>query len=316
MIVFIDDSYTAFVLLELLGAIGSSMWQTTSQVMIADMSSTENRGRAVALRGMSLRLGQILGPLLGGGVAAIWGLRAVFLINAASKVVVAFITWRMIKETRPETEAKRTPGGTAEQGASILSIVAMRAFLVLAVTTFSVSMMEQGVFLSLFPVAAQEQAGLDAEQIGVLISIAGAITFLGALPNGIFIDRFGRKRSLVPGLMLSGAAVALIAIGNDFNGLLQAAAVFGVARAMTQGTVQTFAMDLAPEGQRGTFLGVWSPFQGIGTFGGLGAGLIVELWGFVAAFMAVAVLFGITAIVLAVFGPETSSRGRSSPPSR
>ena len=44
------DNYAAFFVLELIGNTGVSMWQTTSQVVIADMSTPENRGRAVAMR--------------------------------------------------------------------------------------------------------------------------------------------------------------------------------------------------------------------------------------------------------------------------
>jgi DHA1 family multidrug resistance protein-like MFS transporter len=91
-LVFFTDSFPAFFALEFIGAIGVSMWQTTSQVIVADMSTPENRGRAVATRNTSLRLGQIVGPLLGGVVAGLWNLQAVFFINAASKFVVMLVT--------------------------------------------------------------------------------------------------------------------------------------------------------------------------------------------------------------------------------
>ena len=314
MIIFIDDSFIAFIFLELLGFTGSTLWQTTTQVMVADMSSPENRGRAVASRVTALRLGQILGPVLGGGAAAVWGLRAVFFINAGAKFMVTLITLRLIRETRPEPKAKPSTGRTPRPSVSILSLVATRDFLVLGITTFSVSLMALGIFHSLFLIAAQEVAGLDEGQIGALLAITGTVTLLGALPNGVIIDRFGRKPMLVPGLVLTGVASVLIAIGDDFNGLLLAVSVFGFAQAMTQGTTQTFAMDLAPEDQRGTFLGVWSAVQSLGASAGpLGAGIIVELWGFATAFMAIAVLFGITAFVMAVYGPETYHRGQQSP---
>ena len=311
MTIFIDDSFAAFVLLELGGATGSSFWQTPTQVMVVDMSSPENRGRAVALRVTALRLGQIIGPVLGGAVAGVWGVRAVFIVNFVSKVVVTLITLRLIKETKPEPRSKPTSDRAAGPSGSIRSLIGTRDFLVLAFAGFSVSLMAIGVFHSLFPVAALEVAGLDAGQIGFLLGIAGAITLLGSLPNGFVIDRFGRKRSLVPGLVLTGAAAALMAIGDDFNGLILAAAMVGISQAMTQGTTLTLAMDLAPEDRRGTFLGIWSVVEGTGGSAGLlVAATIVELWGFAPAFMALAVLFGITAMIMALFGPETGVRHR------
>lgn len=105
------DSYAAFFVVELIGNTGVSMWQTTSQVVIADMSTPENRGRAVAMRNSSLRLGQIGGPVLGGVIAAIWGLPQVFVVNGISKFLVMFITLYLIGETRPT----RAPRPAAER---------------------------------------------------------------------------------------------------------------------------------------------------------------------------------------------------------
>ena len=82
--------------------------------------------------------------------------------------------------------------------------------------------------------------------VGTLISIASVVTLLFALPNGIIVDHFGRKRSLVPGLfMLSGAAL-LLAISRDYSGALAVAVLYGLAQSMTTGSSQTYAMDLAP----------------------------------------------------------------------
>ena len=205
------DNYIQFFVLELIGAIGVSMWQTTSQVMIADMSTPENRGKAVAARNTSMRLGQIMGPILGGGIAAIWGLQAVFVINGVSKYVVMVTTFRLIPETRPgETSEGRRQQRTSPRG-MILKMMALRGFTALAITTVAVSLMNQGVFMTLFPIAAQSEAGLHEGQIGSLLSIAGVVTLVASFPNGVFVDRYGRKRSLVAGLLIAAVAAVLLA---------------------------------------------------------------------------------------------------------
>ena len=324
-LVFFTDSFPAFFALEFIGAIGVSMWQTTSQVIVADMSTPENRGRAVATRNTTLRFGQIVGPLLGGVVAGLWSLQAVFFINAASKFVVMIVTWRMVKETRPGSETatadqpkKGTPetSGVPASGAiqpepsvSMWSIMASKPFVALAMTTIAVAMMNQGVFMTLFPIASKEVAGLDEAQIGTLVAIASAITLLISFPNGVLVDRFGRKRSLVPGLLLAGVAAALLALVVDFRTALQAAAVFGIAQSMTQGANQTYAVDLAPADRRGAFLGMWTSFQSFGAFvGPLAVGVAVEVWGFATAFTIVAVFMALAGLAMGILGPETKAR--------
>ena len=308
MVLFVDN-YAQFFALELIGAIGVSMWQTTSQVMVADMSTPENRGKAVAARNTSLRLGQIMGPILGGVIAAVWGLQAVFAINGVSKYIVMVVTFRLIPETRPdETVARRREERTSPRG-MILKMMALRGFTALAITTVAVSLMNQGVFMTLFPIAAQSEAGLNEGQIGSLLSIAGVVTLVASFPNGVFVDRYGRKRSLVAGLLIAAGAGVLLAFVVDFQTALLAATVFGLAQAINMGANQAFAMDLAPENERGAFLGVWTLFQSFGAFSGpLLTGVIVEVWGFDAAFYFVAVLLAGAAVAMAIVGPETKRR--------
>jgi MFS family permease len=303
------DNYAQFFVLEMVGAVGVSMWQTTSQVMVADMSTPENRGKAVAARNTSLRLGQIFGPILGGGIAAIWGLQAVFVINGITKYIVMVVTFRLVAETRPsETSDKRRQIRTSPRG-MILKILALRGFTALAITTVAVSLMNQGVFMTLFPIAAQSEAGLNDAQVGSLLSIAGVVTLLASFPNGMFVDRYGRKRSLVAGLLIAAIAGVLLVFVADFQTALIAALVFGLAQAINMGANQAFAMDLAPENERGAFLGVWTLFQSLGAFiGPLMAGAIVEVWGFDAAFYFVAALLVAAALAMAIIGPETRKR--------
>jgi DHA1 family multidrug resistance protein-like MFS transporter len=307
-------NYIQFFALEMIGAIGLTMFNTTSMVIIADMSDSSNRGKAVALRSSALKLGQVAGPLLAGIVAYFFGLRYVFLINAVAKLIVTFIVLRHIAETKPEPEIpERTSEcrtASLKDSRVILPILLTPGFAALTISTFGIHLMTQGVFQALFPIQSKVQAGLSDGDVGTLISIASVVTLIFALPNGIILDRFGRKRSLVSGLfMLSGAAL-LLAISRDYNGALAVAVLYGLAQSMTTGSSQTYAMDLAPPpDHRGAFLGVWSISQNLGAFGGtLAAGAIVDAWGVGVAFFATAGWLCISAIFMAVFGPETRVR--------
>jgi len=185
------------------------------------------------------------------------------------------------------------------------------AFASLALCTFGIHVMTQGVFQSLFPIQSKVQAGLTDGQVGLLISIASIVTLIAAMPSGMIVDRFGRKPALVPGMLLLAGTALLLAVSRDQQGALMVALVYGVGQSMTIGASQTVAVDLAPEQQRGAFLGVWTIAQNLGSFAGpLAAGAIVDAWGFAPAFIATAVWLGVSAVIMALFGPETRSRPR------
>jgi len=180
---------------------------------------------------------------------------------------------------------------------------------VLAFAAFSNAIMSHGVYQAILPVYAQETVGLTAAGIGGLMGIAGTVALVVSFPNGIIIDRYGRKKMMVPGLALVAVAAYLLGISTDYGGLLLMILVYGMAEGMTMGTTQVFAMDLAPPERRGAFLGVWSLVASTGNLvGPLAIGFAVAWLGFGPAFLGLAIWIGIAALLVAVFATDTRGR--------
>jgi MFS family permease len=106
----------------------------------------------------------------------------------------------------------------------------------------------------------QEHKGFATGEVGHLIAIAGVATLLVSMPNGYVVDAFGRKITLIPGLFVLGlSAPLLVWIGmGDLGMAVVVMILYGIGEGVCFGASQTYAMDLAPEQQRGSFLGVWS----------------------------------------------------------
>lgn len=307
---FFADTYIEFFVLEFIGGIGIAMWNTSANILIADVTEQSVRGRVVAMRGMSMRAGQFTGPLLGALVAVFFDIRTIFLINGIAKFLTLVIAFRLIKESReePAADAPRRQGPRLSISAARPFLT--RTFILVILATFAVSMMGQGVFNGLLPIFAQELANLDEASIGTLIGIGGFISVVVAFPSGMVSDGLGRKFALVPGLALLAVSAYLLSLGDNFTMLLIMACVYGVAWGISQGTAQTYAMDIAPAQQRGTFLGVWSLFQAAGGFvAPLVVGGLAEWWSFGNAFIAVAVWLAVSALLILLFAPETRWRG-------
>ena len=307
---FFAGSYMEFFVLEFIGGVGIAMWNTSANILIADVTEPHIRGRVVAMRGMSMRAGQVTGPLLGALIAAFFDIRAIFLVNGVAKFLTLFMALYLIKESRTEDAA----GAPPRQGL-LLSLAAIRpflgrAFFLVILATFAVSMMGQGVFSGLLPIYAQELANLNEASIGTLIGLGGLISVFVAFPSGMVSDGYGRKFALVPGLVLLAVSAYLLSFGDNLTMLLIMVSVYGVAWGMSQGTAQTYAMDIAPAQQRGTFLGVWSLFQAAGGFvAPLAVGGLAQFWSFSGTFVVVAAWLAVSAVLVALFAPETRWRG-------
>lgn len=314
---FFSNTYLPFFLLEILGGTGIAVWLTSSNALLADETEIASRGRAVALRQTSSRIGLLAGPAVAGIVATVISLPSVFLFIAINKVAVIIVTVWWIRESHTK---RNTPAGS---GMTItkrkrkwipnldLNMFRNRAFLALAIGTFAVSMVVggTGVFRTFFPVQGTDVAGLDEIQVGNLIAISGILALFAAIPSGIAADRYGRKKTLIIGLIITALSVWLMSDLSSFTGALAAVLIFGLAEAIGTGTVQTYAMDLAPEDKRGAFLGVWAFSQSAGqTAGPLFIGLIADTVNFTSAFLTVVVLLLIGTAMVMVLGKETYKR--------
>ena len=308
---FVQD-YIYFFLLEIVGGIGIAVWMTSANALMADATTTESRGRAVAVREVSVRTGLLVGPLVSGLIAGTLGLRYVFLFIAATKVVVIVVTVLWMRELRQPRAPKPVQAGP-RRGRRLpdLTMFRNRDFVALGVATigFGLVVGGTGVFRTLFPVQTEIVAGLSKVQIGNLIAIAGFFALAGSLPAGFVADRWGRKWLLFTGLLLTGVATYLMSGTTGFMSALVAVIVFGVAEAIGTGTLQVYAMDLAPVDRRGAYLGVWSLYTNVGQITGpLLIGGLADLFSFRTAFVTVAVILSVSALLLAMLGKETAKR--------
>jgi MFS family permease len=311
---FFAPGYVEFVLLEFVGAMGVAMWSTGSAVLIADLSIGENRGRAVAARSTSARLGNLLGPLIGGAIATAFGLRAVFLFNGVSKLSVLIIVLLLIRETRPQLEG---PVRRPMFDSSLVTQFMTRSFVIIALASLTVSLMSQGVFSTLFPLFLKDSSGFTTAQIGTLQSLAGIAILVVAFPNGYLVDRFGRKATLIPGLIVLGMSALFLSHAVDFHTALLVVIVYGIGSAMCMGAAQVYVMDLAPRERRGAFLGMWALLDNSGgVVTPLLVGFTAGQLGFTAAFAAAAGLLGTMAILMWIYGPDTYHRRQTESASR
>ena len=321
---FFSGSYWQYALLEIPAGLFVAFWAVSSNVLIADVSTVGNRGRSVAVRNTAQRIGMLAGPVVGGAIAAYFGLRWVFIFIAATKLVVLVVTWLFIPETRPEREERPAAGAGPEEappppGARRREILAMfrnKSFagLVAAAVAFGMIGIGPGVFRTYFPIHAQDAAGLDPTLIGNLMGLSGFATLALAIPSGVLLDRSGRRPLVIFGLAATALSTYLLGGAAGLITAFAAAAVFGVAEGVNSNAIQTYAMDLAPRDRRGVFMGVHQFTMNIGqVIGPLGAGLLAAALGLEAALYVFAGIVAGCCLIFAATARETLVRRPPAP---
>ena len=144
----------------------------------------------------------------------------------------------------------------------------------------------------------------DPADIGYMITLASVVIFLVSYPIGILVDRCGRRKTLIPGLLILGLSGYLLAQSIDPRAVYFMVVVYGIGSGRTTGTSQVYAMDLALERRRGAFLGIWSVFNLSSIVAPLPLGVLAETVRLSTAFVVVSVILAISAIFTWIFGPR------------
>jgi MFS family permease len=102
---------------------------------------------------------------------------------------------------------------------------------------------------------------IDALAIGFLASAAGIVGLPIVFSTGFIMDRFGRTATVVPGFVLTGVSMAVMAIiafvNGPFSVYVPAFLALQFSQSLTSGNMQVIGSLIAPAHVRGRFFGVW-----------------------------------------------------------
>ncbi len=289
--------------------IGMALWNIARHAYITEMVATGVRGRTNAGLGGLGRIAGFVAPVAGGILAERMGLQAPFVVYAALSVAGLVSAWIWI----PMDEASTKP---SQDAALIRLWQVLRSQGRVLLAAGSGSLMAQTIRTArnvVIPLVAADHLGLDASDVGLIVSLSYAVDMLMFWPAGVIMDRFGRKWAYVPSFILQSAAMACVPLADGFGTLCAAAMGMGLANGLGSGTMLTLGADLAPKDAPGEFLGIW---RFIGDSGHAAAPLIVgraaDLLGLAGTPFLVAFIGLGGAAILGFWVPETLRQDPSS----
>jgi len=269
------DTIQGFYLLAALVGLLSDVAGPAHGAMVADMLPETKRAEGFGVLRVGANLAWIVGPTLGGLLAA-QSYFLIFLVDAVSSLITAAIVLRLIPETRPEMKevaARESMGQTFRGYGTALTDRPFVAFVV-------VSALMNLVYLQMYStlsVFLRDVHGVTPRVYGMLMSM-NALT--------VVLFQFWLTRRLRPyrPMALMAAGATLYMIGFGLYAFVTVLWLFALAMIIiTFGemvvipTGQALASRLAPEDKRGRYMAVFSLSWGISSmFGPWGAGVILD----------------------------------------
>jgi MFS family permease len=243
---------------------GWAFWQLARLAYVSETVPVENHGRALSMTGGMNRIGNFIGPVIGGFLAEFYGYEAAFWAQAVAGIAAATTMFFIVGES---TRAVHLEGQSI--GVRLLGTVVTHreTYLRAGPPVIALGLLRQArqVFL---PLWGKEELMLSESQIGLIV---GASFFIDAAifyPVGMVMDSYGRKWALVPCLLTMAVGLILLPLTTDFWSFLAIGALTGLGNGFGSGINMTLAADFSPAIGRGEFLGVWRLVSDVGQAGG------------------------------------------------
>jgi MFS transporter, DHA1 family, multidrug resistance protein len=252
----------------ILGGLFSGAATTCAVAYVADVTTEENRTKGMGLVGMSIGLGFIFGPAVG-GLLSNFGTQVPFFASS----IIAFGTFLFALAMLPEslTEEKRRKPQEAKTSRWTAFVGSLKYLYVLSFfVTFSLAGLEATLLLF-----ERDKIGADAIQLGIMFAICGVV---GALVQGGIVRRFIKKgqeqRVIGIGLVLSAIGFVLILFSSNLLTATIYLSIFGAGNALIRPCVTSLISQKTTVGQ-GTASGLNSSMDSLGRIAGplLGAGV-------------------------------------------
>lgn len=281
----------------------SATTNATGMTYFTNVAGAGQRGTSMAVFSAALLGGQALGPAAAGLLASWSDWRFAMFVAAAVAAAVAVVLL--------STSGRRPPSQTSrvEEAPSSNAGPALASLLVLHSVSFAVFLTLGSVPQTLVPVIGADELGLGAAAIGLALGAGGLFRFIGTLVGGRLSDRVSRKAALVPGLVVQGLGVGLLALPPNVVLWVAAIVVMSLA-SFAVPVAATILGDVSEPGRVGAQLG---RFRFVGDIGLIVGPLLVsglyEQVGRETAFLFVAGLLTVSAVMAWRFLPETGRRG-------
>ena len=312
------DSLELLLVFRFISGVGSAAFITGAVIYIGDISTPANRGRLMSIYQGSFALGISLGPAMGGIIAEVLGLRAPFFVVGVLSLLSGIWAFFKVPESRPQGEdaqpASNMAAQTGQPNASTdvtrprskYSFLLSKSFILIALVFFITFFTRGGAQFTLLPLKAAHDLNLSPGQIGAIFTIPPVIGFILLPFAGSISDRYGRKKTIVPGLLIVAVALLVLGVSPNIIFYVIGMSLYGFGNGIEGPTPVAYVADISPRARQGIAQGT---ARSIGDLAILTAppvmGLAADLSGATSALVANGVVAALLGVVFLVFARES-----------
>jgi MFS family permease len=255
------NEFQYFLVVAFISGIFTDVGGPAYEAVFMDLLPPEKRASGFGIRRVAFNLAIVIGPVIGGFVAARSYL-ALFVIDAVISVIVALLVFLLIPETKPSTGEDKAQESTAQSFGGYLKVLRdgrFMAFSLVCLLTWLVYMNMNttlGVYL-------RDEHGIPASGYGLLISINAAMVVLMQFPITRRTEKNPPMLMMALGAFFIAAGLFLYGFLNTFFWFAVAMAILTIGEMITIPIANAVVAQFAPEAMRGRYNFIYGLSWGI-----------------------------------------------------
>ena len=228
---------------------------------IGDQSANKSRGKTMAFTGASIGIAAIVGPAVGGIMAARASIESVFLFVAGLFFISALIVFFVVKESFVTTERGKF------NFKDFLPLIKHPLIILSSLAAFAL-MISNGTLAFALPLNVEAMAR-TTETTGMLLSTFGIVALIVFLtPINCIYDRFSAIHLIAIGLGLIGIGMLILSFTTVFISNFIAMIIYGFGFAFIFPSMNKLIADASTKVDRGKAYGIFYAFFSLGVVSG------------------------------------------------
>jgi DHA1 family multidrug resistance protein-like MFS transporter len=257
---FVTEPWHVFALRALQGLFAG--YGALALTMAADAAPRDRMAYAIGTVQTAQRIGPAVGPVIGGTVAQLVGLRQAFLVTALFYVVALVLVFVFYHERR----AQPIPGASNEGRITFRNVLALENFVLLIGVVFGLQFVDRS-FGPVLPLYVAE-LGTSIERVPILSGILFSISAgAGAVGNHVvrgFLSHLSARAVIAGAACVAALGTLAYVFASGTAVLIVATTVFGLAIGAASTAAYTAAGAVIPAEARGAGFGLLSTGSLIG----------------------------------------------------
>jgi len=241
---------------------------------IGDLTDSKTRGRTMAFTGASIGIAAIIGPAIGGVMAARASIESVFLLIAGLFTITLLLVLKYVQESFQSSDR------TKVQLKHFIPLLKHPLLMQASLAAFAL-MVSNGTLAFALPLKVDD-LGMTSQTTGMLLSVFGIVALIVFLtPLNRIYDRFLSLSLILTGITFIGLSLVLLSLLSSFGSSVLSMIIYGFGFALIFPSMNQIVAEASSKLDRGKAYGIFYAFFSLGVVVGSSmSGFVSEVLGY------------------------------------